>query len=971
MSFVLHWTQSLTRRTAGVMTTAVAMATIATAIGGPIPAAAAGAFHGHGDLARDRAAQLLHQPATRSAVPHIPSGPACNSQFNVVAGANPGGFADVILNNAMVAVSPTDIWAVGAQVSASGQPDQTLAEHWNGSAWSAVSTPNFTVANNDFWGATQVATNNVWAVGDYTDLAGVQHPYAAQYTTSWTGFSNLPQVGTGNNRLEAAAAVSATNIWAVGFSRADTVAATPHRTLIEQYNGTTWSVVTSPNVTTTSDDRLLGIAAMSATDVWAVGISTVAGVTSNLIEHYNGTAWSVVTSPNASTTKNDLYGVVALSATNAYAVGDYADAAGRLHTSVLKYNGTTWSAVGSPTIGAGTYDDSLFSVSAASPTNIWAAGAVYSPTSNGAPSDTLVEHWDGTSWNVVPSPDGVSGRFNELNAVVATSASNVWVAGDGVNAASTQDQTLFENLCVPLPTVTGVAPLSGNSTGGTSLMITGTDFTYATGVSFGGTAASSFTINSSTQITATAPAGTAGTVDVTVTNYGGTSATSAADTYVYVPPAVSWKQYSLPYNDGSMWVPIDASTLSLTFTPSANSNAILSGNADMWTATGGVNQDLGILVSGGTYGSGTIVAWKESGGNAGSFSPNAAFVQTVTPVVAATAYTVKLVWKANHVTTATIFIAAGPGMPFSPTRLTAELVPTTNLNLQSASSGSQYILTGSNGSTWQDIDASALSMTFTPVAAGTALLSANADLWTQNAGVNQDIGIFVSGGAFGSGQIVGWKESGGNAGTFSPNAAFAQTVAQFAAATPYVIKLQWKTNHATTGTIRAGAGLGPAPNFSPTRLTLHLFPAGTGLQDASSNQQYQRANSTGSDWTAIDATNLKLTVTTTATSLYILSGNADLWTATAGINQDIGIMISGGAFGSGGKLIAWKESGGFAGTFSPNAAYVQTVIPLAATTTYTVTLVWKANHATGATIYAGAGAGPLFSPTRLTAQTTS
>src|SRR5207247_5307305 len=134
-------------------------------------------------------------------------------------------------------------------------------------------------------------------------------------------------------------------------------------------------------------------------------------------------------------------------------------------------------------------------------------------------------------------------------------------------------------------------------------------------------------------------------------------------------------------------------------------------------------------------------------------------------------------------------------------------------------------------------------------------------------------------------------------GTNSPNAAFAQTVHRFAAATSYTVKLRWKTNYATSGTIRAGAGL--APNFSPTRLTLRVFPAGNGIQDAATNFQYQKANSTGSDWTAMDASNLKLTITTTTASNYILSGNADLWTANSGINQDIGIMISGGAFGTG------------------------------------------------------------------------
>jgi hypothetical protein len=257
---------------------------------------------------------------------------------------------------------------------------------------------------------------------------------------------------------------------------------------------------------------------------------------------------------------------------------------------------------------------------------------------------------------------------------------------------------------------------------------------------------------------------------------------------------------------------------------------------------------------------------------------------------------------------------------------------------------------------------------YTPGATGSALISVNADLWTATGGVNQDIGIFVSGGTFSTGAIVGWKESGGFAGTLSPNAAYAQAVIPLVAATPYTIKVQWKANKNTAGTIFAAAG--NAGNYSPTRLTLRMFPGGTGLQDASMNTQYYKVGSTGADWTPIDSTNLKLTVIPAANSLYVLSANADLWTATAGVNQDMGIFISGGAYGSG-VLVAWKESGGFAGTFSPNAAFVQTVLPLAMGVTYTITLEWKANKSTGGVIYAAAGSTGNYSPTRLTAQLTS
>ena len=93
----------------------------------------------------------------------------------------------------------------------------------------------------------------------------------------------------------------------------------------------------------------------------------------------------------------------------------------------------------------------------------------------------------------------------------------------------------------PAPAVTGVSPSRGPQAGGTAVTITGTGFTGATTMHFGTTAASSFTVNSDTQITATAPAAASpDSVDVTVTTPAGTSAASAADLYNYIArPAVT------------------------------------------------------------------------------------------------------------------------------------------------------------------------------------------------------------------------------------------------------------------------------------------------------------------------------------------------------------------------------------------------------------------------------------------------
>jgi hypothetical protein len=84
------------------------------------------------------------------------------------------------------------------------------------------------------------------------------------------------------------------------------------------------------------------------------------------------------------------------------------------------------------------------------------------------------------------------------------------------------------------PVVTAISPASGPAAGGTVVTITGANFTGATGVRFGATAATTFTVHSATQITATAPAGS-GTVDVTVNGPTGTSTTNLADRFRYIP----------------------------------------------------------------------------------------------------------------------------------------------------------------------------------------------------------------------------------------------------------------------------------------------------------------------------------------------------------------------------------------------------------------------------------------------------
>jgi hypothetical protein len=276
----------------------------------------------------------------------------------------------------------------------------------------------------------------------------------------------------------------------------------------------------------------------------------------------------------------------------------------------------------------------------------------------------------------------------------------------------------------------------------------------------------------------------------------------------------------------------------------------------------------------------------------------------------------------------------------------------------------QYALTGSDGSTWLTVDVAGLTITASPTVDSWLVVTGNADLWTMNAGFNQDLGITVAGGTSPayptvSGQPESWKESGGFAGTFSPNAAAVQTVINAKAGQTYVASLQGKTNVADAGTIFVGAGP-VAGKYSQTCIIGQLIPQSpNSTQTASSTSQYSLTGSDGATWKDIDATNLSVTFTAPSAGVLLIGGNADLWTANGGFNQDLAINVNG-------AVSAWKESGGFAGTFSPNAAFVQTVIPAASGTAYTAKLQWKTNISDAGTIYAGAGPiGTKYSPTRI------
>jgi hypothetical protein len=299
---------------------------------------------------------------------------ATNRAFAVVSSSHHGTNDNKLLG--VAALSASEAWSVGYyQAGTCLCSHRTLAEHWNGTAWSIVPTPN-------------AATGS----GDYDSLQGT-------------------------------AALSPTDVWAAGYS--GNASQDADRSLIERWQGTTWSIARSPNPYTSQD--LYGIAAVSSDDVWAVGgfFNASPYGYGALIEHWNGTRWSVV--PNPATTA--LYGVTALTDNDVWAVGG---------SQVLHWNGTAWSLVSSP---PGDYY--LRSATGVSAADVWAVGYQLIPSGEGYYYADLVEHWDGQSWSVVRDASPYPAYSNYLNGVAALSATSVWAVGtaNGLSFAETWNGT--------------------------------------------------------------------------------------------------------------------------------------------------------------------------------------------------------------------------------------------------------------------------------------------------------------------------------------------------------------------------------------------------------------------------------------------------------------------------------------------------------------------------------------------------
>lgn len=316
----------------------------------------------------------------------------------------------------IASISSTDAWTVGHTSTTSST--NSLIEHWNGRSWKIIPAAQVNPGQEALAAVAAVSRNDVWAVGVTPSSGGTQ-----ALIEHWNGIrwnvvpAPTPPHPNDSYILSAVTALSSTDVWAVGYD----VFYGGQQSLALHWDGTAWSVIPTPTITqglgNPADDALNSITAISSHDIWAAGSFNYGN--QGLIEHWDGTSWNVVTSPAPSTVSNlyTLNSIAADASGHVWAVGEDLNAGLPL---IEQWTGTSWVIVSSPlppTIGSGERS-SLSGVTVVSGTSAWAVGSYGASTpSNTYISDTLVEHWDGTAWTIVPSPN--VNPVNALNAVTS------------------------------------------------------------------------------------------------------------------------------------------------------------------------------------------------------------------------------------------------------------------------------------------------------------------------------------------------------------------------------------------------------------------------------------------------------------------------------------------------------------------------------------------------------------------------
>ena len=296
-----------------------------------------------------------------------------------------------------------------------------MIERWDGAHWTSLTAPTPPGAlDYQLTSVHCLSAASCVAVGDYETSTATKTLVERWNGVRWSIQASPNPVAIAVSALASVRCVSSSLCFAVGSAFVGTTDSSAEHTLVERWNGSSWSIVTSPNQPSANDSGLTGVTCTSTTSCFAVGHYDTDLVTRTLVERWNGTSWSIVASPNPSgIAQSELLGIACPTATSCFAVGSGHG------TLVEHWNGTTWALMTSPS-PAGSTGSSLTSVSCPSATRCDAVSDYFAGTTQ----QRLLETWNGAHWSIVATPAPAGTIRSSLSGVACATTVNCFAVGE-------------------------------------------------------------------------------------------------------------------------------------------------------------------------------------------------------------------------------------------------------------------------------------------------------------------------------------------------------------------------------------------------------------------------------------------------------------------------------------------------------------------------------------------------------------
>jgi streptogramin lyase len=364
--------------------------------------------------------------------------------MGIQATPTPSGASHVVLSGSSC-VSSTACTEVGSYRN-SGGTTLSLADAWNGFEWKTQTPSNPSGATAaELHRVSCTSATECTAVGSYKNSSGTILTLAERFNGStWTIQSTPNPSRAREAQLTGVACTSATSCSAVGFARTGPNSSS-NMSLAETWNGSEWKIQTTENPSGATNVRLLGVSCATASACTAVGTYTNSSAnTVSLAERLSGSEWKLQSTPNPSGGKNvELNGVSCPSASSCTAVGSYANSSGNIASLAERWNGSEWliQALEGP---AGAAQSKLLGDSCTPSGRCTAVGWSKASTANATP---LAELWNGREWQswVVPSPSTEGGELLDVSCLSMYACE---AAGTYINSSKVQ-VSLAEGLGPP------------------------------------------------------------------------------------------------------------------------------------------------------------------------------------------------------------------------------------------------------------------------------------------------------------------------------------------------------------------------------------------------------------------------------------------------------------------------------------------------------------------------------------------